>query len=120
MAESYRQIFGCFLGAGLGVPGFEQAASGVIWRKGADNCLSPATDSENRYLVVDRSVGQYGAIADDDAGGQNETASRRLRKNGEARDGRERYVQMLALQGFTEQDLLARGLDDAHAWLPPR
>jgi hypothetical protein len=42
-----------------------------------------------------------------------------LRRNGAARDGRERYAQMLALQGACEQDLLARGLDDAHAWLPP-
>ena len=34
-------------------------------------------------------------------------------------DGRERYAQMLALHAACEQDLLARGLDDAHAWLPP-
>ena len=31
----------------------------------------------------------------------------------------ERYAQMLALHNACEQDLLARGLDDAHAWLPP-
>jgi len=32
---------------------------------------------------------------------------------------RERYAQLLALYRAVEQDLLARGLDDAHAWLPP-
>jgi len=31
----------------------------------------------------------------------------------------ERYAQLLALHKAGEQDLLARGLDDAHAWLPP-
>ena len=32
---------------------------------------------------------------------------------------RERYGRLLALHGAGERDLLARGLDDAHAWLPP-
>ena len=32
---------------------------------------------------------------------------------------RERYARLLALHGAGERDLLARGLDDAHAWLPP-
>jgi hypothetical protein len=32
---------------------------------------------------------------------------------------RERYTQLLALHRAGERDLLARGLDDAHAWLPP-
>jgi hypothetical protein len=32
---------------------------------------------------------------------------------------RERYARFLALHKAGEQDLLARGLDDAHAWLPP-
>jgi hypothetical protein len=31
----------------------------------------------------------------------------------------ERYARLLALHAAGEQDLLARGLDDAHAWLPP-
>jgi hypothetical protein len=31
----------------------------------------------------------------------------------------ERYAQLLALYKAGEQDLLARGLDDAPAWLPP-
>jgi hypothetical protein len=34
-------------------------------------------------------------------------------------DPRERYARLLALHRAGEQDLLARGLDDAHAWLPP-
>ena len=32
---------------------------------------------------------------------------------------RERYTRLLALRRAGEQDLLARGLDDAHEWLPP-
>jgi hypothetical protein len=31
----------------------------------------------------------------------------------------ERYARLLELHRAGEQDLLARGLDDAHAWLPP-
>jgi hypothetical protein len=31
----------------------------------------------------------------------------------------ERYARLLALHQAGEKDLLARGLDDAHAWLPP-
>jgi hypothetical protein len=31
----------------------------------------------------------------------------------------ERYARLLALHQAEERDLLARGLDDAHAWLPP-
>jgi hypothetical protein len=33
---------------------------------------------------------------------------------------RQRYEWLLALHAAGERDLLARGLDDAHAWLPPR
>ena len=36
-----------------------------------------------------------------------------------ARLARQRYVWLLALHEAGERDLLARGLDDAHAWLPP-
>lgn len=32
---------------------------------------------------------------------------------------RERFVRLLVLHYAAEQDLLARGLEDAHAWLPP-
>ena len=31
----------------------------------------------------------------------------------------ERYARLLALHSASERDLIARGLDDAHAWLPP-
>ena len=31
----------------------------------------------------------------------------------------DRFARLLALHRAGEQDLLARGLDDAHAWLPP-
>jgi hypothetical protein len=33
---------------------------------------------------------------------------------------RDRFSQLLALHAAGERDILARGLDDAHAWLPPR
>jgi hypothetical protein len=32
---------------------------------------------------------------------------------------RERYARLLALHSAGERDLVARGLHDAHAWLPP-
>jgi hypothetical protein len=32
---------------------------------------------------------------------------------------RDRWTQLLALHSAGERDLRARGLDDAHAWLPP-
>ena len=32
---------------------------------------------------------------------------------------RDRYARLLALHAAGERDLLARGLEDAHAWLPP-
>jgi hypothetical protein len=37
----------------------------------------------------------------------------------EAGTPRERYTRLLALHRAGETDLLARGLGDAHAWLPP-
>lgn len=48
------------------------------------------------YLLVDRDDGRPGAG-----------------------NSRERYARLLALHAAGERDLLARGLDDAHAWLPP-
>jgi hypothetical protein len=38
----------------------------------------------------------------------------------EAAQPRDRFARLLALHDAGERDLLARGLDDAHAWLPPR
>jgi hypothetical protein len=37
-----------------------------------------------------------------------------------AGNARAHWAQLLALHRAGEQDLLARGLDDAHAWLPPQ
>jgi hypothetical protein len=37
-----------------------------------------------------------------------------------AGNARTRWTQLLALHRAGELDLLARGLDDAHAWLPPQ
>jgi hypothetical protein len=37
----------------------------------------------------------------------------------EAGNPRERYARLLELHRAGEHDLRARGLDDAHAWLPP-
>ena len=39
--------------------------------------------------------------------------------HGRAGNARVRWAQLLALHAAGEHDLLARGLDDAHAWLPP-
>jgi hypothetical protein len=41
-------------------------------------------------------------------------------RSGSTGTPRDRYMRMLALHRAAEQDLVARGLDDAHAWLPPR
>jgi hypothetical protein len=38
----------------------------------------------------------------------------------EAAQPRDRFARLLALHDAGERDLLARGLDDAHAWLPPQ
>jgi hypothetical protein len=40
------------------------------------------------------------------------------RQKGEG-NPRRRWAQLLALHAAGERDLIARGLDDAHAWLPP-
>jgi hypothetical protein len=37
----------------------------------------------------------------------------------EAGSARDRYARLLALHRAGERDLFARGLEDAHAWLPP-
>ncbi len=43
------------------------------------------------------------------------------KSEGDSREGNahQRWTQLLALHRAGELDLLARGLDDAHAWLPP-
>ncbi len=56
------------------------------------------------YLVVDREGSE----------GQSAGNSRAAKS-----DPRERYARLVALHRAGERDLLARGLEDAHAWLPP-
>jgi hypothetical protein len=64
------------------------------------------------YLLVDRpDKSEGGAREENGKAGKSWCA----RKD----DARERYAQFLALHRAGEQDLLARGLEDAHAWLPP-
>jgi hypothetical protein len=46
-------------------------------------------------------------------------ARRSALREGGAGNSRERYARLLALHAAGERDLVARGLDDAHAWLPP-
>ncbi len=59
------------------------------------------------YLLVDR---------DDDRDARGAGAGNQRAKTAGAE---ERYARLLALHRAGEQDLLARGLEDAHAWLPP-
>jgi hypothetical protein len=56
------------------------------------------------YLLMDRSDGEGLA---------------RRSPSGEGGNPHERYARLLALHAAGERDLLSRGLDDAHAWLPP-
>jgi hypothetical protein len=44
---------------------------------------------------------------------------RNASESSSAGNPQERYARLLALHQAGERDLLARGLDDAHAWLPP-
>ena len=43
-----------------------------------------------------------------------------LLADGGAGNARDRLTRLQALHNVGQYDLLARGLDDAHAWLPPR
>jgi hypothetical protein len=56
--------------------------------------------------------------------GEKQTARDSAQDDGKSNRGagkpRERWAQLLALHRAGERDLFARGLDDAHAWLPPR
>lgn len=70
------------------------------------------------YLLVDRGVVRKDESAAD-SGAERRRERGGLARSAAARDSRERYARMLALHAACERDLLARGLDDAHAWLPP-
>ncbi len=74
------------------------------------------------YLLVDhededRSAGVSPAIL----AAPTEIQNRRLEAGATntVASARQRWAQLLALHAAGERDLLARGLDDAHAWLPP-
>ena len=64
-------------------------------------------------------------VAEDDAGRvamaslARVTCEMYLLADPQAGTPRERYARLLALHDAGRRDLLARGLDDAHAWLPP-
>jgi len=75
------------------------------------------------YLLVDRSDNANHPPTDlyDCAGKTDVEAGNRSGDTTRKRDAdRERYAQLLALHRAGEQHLLACGLEDAHAWLPPR
>jgi hypothetical protein len=63
------------------------------------------------YLLIDRGESE-------EAGGSDGRVKSSPAPTGK-HDPRERYAQFLALHQAGERDLLARGLEDAHAWLPP-
>ena len=69
------------------------------------------------YLLVDRDA--ENCAQDNARDATRKPSGRGLDAAARAGKPRERYRQMLALHQACEQDLLARGLDDAHAWLPP-
>jgi hypothetical protein len=69
------------------------------------------------YLLVDRDA--ENCAQDNSLDATRELSGRGLAGTTSAGKPRERYRQMLALHQACEQDLVARGLDDAHAWLPP-
>jgi hypothetical protein len=70
------------------------------------------------YLLVDRGAARKDERSADSASETHAGRGKRVR-SALGRDAQERYAQMLALHAACEQDLLARGLDDVHAWLPP-
>lgn len=63
------------------------------------------------YLLVDRGMASDGMRSSSDGDDNPRSRGRCL--------ARERYAQLLALHQAGERDLIARGLHDAHAWLPP-
>jgi hypothetical protein len=72
------------------------------------------------YLLVDREDEGQGRGSRDEARERMLTPHpSSLNPSGAAGNARRRYDWLLALHRAGEQDLLARGLDDAHAWLPP-
>jgi hypothetical protein len=87
-----------------------------------DDCRRPVMAALARltcemYLLMDRAhdvACQGSAIGDPHGRSSPRRMITPLRAN-----PRRRYEWLLALHAAGERDLLARGLDDAHAWLPP-
>jgi len=75
-----------------------------------DGAEGSAVDFPPRKAKADPSSGQKQAVARDDS-------EKEATRPGKARV---RWAQLFALHRAGERDLLARGLDDAHAWLPPQ
>jgi hypothetical protein len=65
------------------------------------------------YLLIDREHEKRGQ----GSSGEGNSRSDNMAK---FRSPAERWRQLLALHSAAERDLFARGLDDAHAWLPPQ
>ena len=63
------------------------------------------------YLLVDRGA---------PGGAEEFSGARENPRRDHSAEARARYAQLLALHQAGERDLIARGLHDAHAWLPPR
>ena len=74
-----------------------------------DGAEGSAVDFPLRNTQADPSSGQRQALARDDSPKESSRPAK----------AHARYAQLLALHAAGERDLLARGLDDAHAWLPP-
>ena len=68
------------------------------------------------YLLVDRGIARD---VPSDGPSEPSDAGENPRSH-DGRGARARYAQLLALHEAGERDLIARGLHDAHAWLPPR
>jgi hypothetical protein len=93
-----------------------QAAPSADWSEGS---AVPA-DEENQKQIPRSS----GRPLQNQERGKSRPSARDDSQRGPSRSGtgnaRARWTQLLALHRAGEQDLLARGLDDAHAWLPPQ
>lgn len=93
-----------------------QAAPSADWGEGS---AVPAHDENQKQIprssgppLQNRERGKSRPCARDDSESESSCAR--------AGNARQRWAQFLALHRAGELDLLARGLDDAHAWLPPQ
>jgi hypothetical protein len=101
-------------------------AGPLMWSAGACSRCSPTelapslSVSANKQPAGDKprsSPGEHGSSTS----GQARTADSGSKlPHSTAFAERQRWAQLLALHRAGEQDLLARGLDDAHAWLHPQ